>query len=838
MTGSVPVPGKNKMSHKENRWKGNSTVETIVRWSLMTGLFFAVGGSKLQACGGVNPKDNPGLAQDCIVLLGMRDSLAGTASLNWDVEVAITDWQGIVISGTPGRVTGLNLRDNELTGRIPTELGRLRQLQELRLADNRLTGTIPAELSRLHSLQSLTLKRNQLTGEIPAALGQLTQLLHLNLDHNDLTGPIPAELGRLTRLQSLYLNGNRLTGPIPAALEELTHLKFLLLEDNRLMGEIPEGLGQLAQLRWLLLGRNRLRGEIPPELGQLSRLEWLLLDHNELTGEIPVELGQLPRLERLHLNHNRLTGTIPVELVRRRSQLYELLLEHNQLTGAIPAELGQLSRLHRLHLNHNRLTGAIPDELGRLSLLYELRVDHNRLMGEIPAGLGQLSRLFTLRVDANHLTGQIPGELGQLAELRILHLQNNRLTGLIPAALGQLSQLWEFSFRGNFLTGPVPAELSRLPDVYVLNLVARWTTPGQIKVTWDDAGGPEVNYEYRLLGLNSRVLVTSEQIPSTTLGKGEGITVEWLLTGLPTNIAYEAIELEATSAYSGSPPARARVSSPVQDPYCLPLWDDDPCSTAAIIPHVFMGSLGENAATAKILVANRDPYPPACDIAILFHRGTSDAPEILFDDQAVEGNLLKSTVSRGGGRILTLASNSAELVVGAISVFVRSPCSAQSLQVQGRYLVEDRVGGDIQELFSIAGQFPRDWLGDGDCQVLTGVFGSGRDLGFASVTAEPERSAPTGTQLQFRSFDLDGNPSGEPTQLEVTGEQTAFFPWSFEEPTVLEICLNVPESNSNFRLSTAAIGIVEQGGAVQWTDENFVDPIPGAISRAGGTSHP
>ena len=261
----------------------------------------------------------------------------------------------------------------------------------------------------------------------------------------------------------------------------------------------------------------------------------------------------------------------------------------------------------------------------------------------------------------------------------------------------------------------------------------------------------------------------------------------------------------------------------VEPGYCLSLRDGEPCATAAVLPHVFMGPLGGSNAHAEIVLTHQDPNPQSCDVALLFHRGSTEAPNVLFDGEPVEGNLLRTTLPMGGARILTLTTDSGELVVGAVSVFVPSPCSADSLQVQGRYLVEDPVDGEIEEVFSVAGQAPEQWLGNGDCQVLTGVFGAGRDLGFASVTADPEQSAPAGTQLHFRAFDLEGTPTGNPSSREITGEKTASFPWDFQEPTILEMCLEVPEEDSPFRLSTIAIGIVDKGGNVQWSDEAFVN---------------
>ena len=176
------------------------------------------------------------------------------------------------------------------------------------------------------------------------------------------------------------------------------------------------------------------------------------------------------------------------------------------------------------------------------------------------------------------------------------------------------------------------------------------------------------------------------------------------------------------------------------------------------------------------------------------------------------------------------------MVVGAVWVFVRSPCSVDSLQVQGRYLLENRINGEIEEIFSVSSQSPQEWLGDGDCQVLTGIFGVGRDVGFASVTSNPEQGAPIDTWLHFRSFDLEGNPTDNPPSLEISGGQKAFFPWSFEEPPLIEMCLDVPEpvsgfladgaKDSNFYISTIAIGVTQTGNREQWSDEIFVDAFP------------
>ena len=924
-----------------------SGVGTVAGWGRVVVLAMIICGSRLLGCDDgrtvPDPDQNTGLVADCKILLGLRDTLVGSGSLNWAAGLAIDDWEGVTISGTPSRIweleldyhnlTGeipvelgqleqlrrLNLSHNELTGKIPTGLVRLRRLEYLSLEYNELTGEIPAELTRLRllrrlhlnnneltgeispnlsqlillqhlwldinrlrgeipaelgrlsQLQSLYLNDNELTGEIPVELSRLKRLRHLGLDDNRLTGPIPVELAQISRLQSLFLHNNQLTGEIPVELAELTRLESLALSWNQLTGMIPVELSQLSQVSWLGLGDNRLTGPIPAELAQLSQLFVLRLGGNQLRGRIPFELGQLIHLHELHLgenqlrgqipatlgqltglrylylDHNELTGPIPPEL-GQLSQLYELRVNHNELSGGIPPALGQLDQLRNLRLDHNQLTGPIPIAMGRLTQVRRLRLDHNQLTGPIPAALAQMNELSRLRLDGNRLTGPIPAELGQMPSLFALHLQNNRLTGPIPAELSQLPFLREFSFRGNRLTGSVPGKLSRLPDVYLLNLTATLVAPGRIKITWDDPGDPNVSYSYRLWGSNSRVLVDSTQIPKGNLRVRGEVTIEWMLTGLPTDLVYEKIELRAINGSGFSPTnyATVRMTSPpgdldgglLHDAYCLSLWDRESCATVAVIPHVFMGPLGENDAHAEIVLTRLDSKDQICDVALLYHRGSAAAPGILFNDRFVERNLLRTTVPMKGAQILTLTVDSAELTAGALSVFVRSPCAAESLQIQGRYLVENRMDGQIREVLSVSGQSPQQWLGDGDCQVLMGAFGDGSDLGFVSVSADPERIAPFGTRLHFRAFDLDGNPIGNRTGMEITGEHNAAFPWNFQEPTTIEMCLDVPEMDSDYKISTTAIGILRQGENIQWNDEPYVDAYTPAYPSAWSDRDP
>ena len=272
---------------------------------------------------------------------------------NWAAEKDISTWEGITISGTPPRVTGLDLNSNPLSrklrGRIPPELGNLSELRSLNLSWNYLSGDIPSSIWTLTELRSLRLDVNNLTGSIPAEVGNLTELTTLNLSNNQLSGELPSEIGRLSKLVELVLHGNGksldspgtgFTGPIPPEIGNLTELTRLYLHINSFSGPIPD-LSKLTNLKKLSLYENELTGGLPSWLPKLTLLESVHLYANQLTGTIP-DLSLLTNLRDLHLHRNQLSGSIPATLASL--PLTDLYLRENDFSGCIPGDLYDIER--------------------------------------------------------------------------------------------------------------------------------------------------------------------------------------------------------------------------------------------------------------------------------------------------------------------------------------------------------------------------------------------------------------------------------------------------------------------------------------------------------------
>ena len=296
----------------------------------------------------VRDRTNAGLIHDCEALLDVRDTLAGSATLNWSTDTRIWAWDGVIREGDPLRVTKLVLRDRNLDGTIPAALGKLSSLVVLNLHSNMLSGAIPD-------------------------LRSLTGLEELYLANNELSGGIPESLGNMASVRELWLWGNQLQGTIPD-LSGMTGLETLKLADNMLDGGVPAGSMLPPNVRWLIIDRNPLGGTIP-DLSSLTSLKLLWLHNNELEGSIPAWQELPPNVDDLNLRDNDLVGVIPD--LSGLDKATRVRLHNNDLSGEVPATLGDLDSLKQLWLHGNDLTG-IAAELGDLAdTLIEIGLKEN-----------------------------------------------------------------------------------------------------------------------------------------------------------------------------------------------------------------------------------------------------------------------------------------------------------------------------------------------------------------------------------------------------------------------------------------------------------------------------
>lgn len=256
---------------------------------------------------------------DSLVLVELYRTLGGDSWIQrFDFRNPVATWPGI--QTTNGRVTGINLANNNLTGEIPDifielrGLGILDDLEYLNLSNNKITGRIPESLTNHRKLTYLDLSFNLLEGEVPAYIGVFAELRTLWLSGNRFTR-LPREIGQLSKLTNLLLDGNLLE-QLPDEIGQLRNLQIFRVSGNRLRSLPPSIAGIFGNLKILGLADNSIES-LPVAFESLpDGLEQLLLHNNRLSS-VPLNVADRPRLQLLTIYGNRMDFSIIEPLMLR-----------------------------------------------------------------------------------------------------------------------------------------------------------------------------------------------------------------------------------------------------------------------------------------------------------------------------------------------------------------------------------------------------------------------------------------------------------------------------------------------------------------------------------------
>ncbi|XP_017984238.1 PREDICTED: probable LRR receptor-like serine/threonine-protein kinase At3g47570 [Theobroma cacao] len=328
------------------------------------------------------------------------DDLGRLASLNF-LQAGSNNLSGII----PASILNLSVisifaaADNKLTGSFPQSLGtNFPNLQIFAVGVNRFTGPIPPTLSNATGLLQIDFPDNYFVGRMPTDLGSIKNLQRLNVGRNRLGSREADDLSFLNSLINCsklqLLGNNQIYGSIHSGIENLVKLHSLYIDHNMISGGIPIEIGKLSSLRQLYMNGNRLSRNIPHSIGNMTELFELRLDGNNLEGTIPSTLWNCVHLQVLNLSQNNLKGTIPKEVIGLSSlskshtwQLPKLgasFYEGNLFEGTIPGSLSSLKGLQDLDLSRNNLSGQILEFLQGFIFLQYLNLSFNNFEGEVP----------------------------------------------------------------------------------------------------------------------------------------------------------------------------------------------------------------------------------------------------------------------------------------------------------------------------------------------------------------------------------------------------------------------------------------------------------------------
>mmetsp|Transcript_11224 Transcript_11224/g.16880 ORF Transcript_11224/g.16880 Transcript_11224/m.16880 type:complete len:613 (+) Transcript_11224:168-2006(+) len=289
-----------------------------------------------------------------------------TNSSGWmNVSVDHCQWYGITCDDRV--VTGIDLRDNNLSGQFPVYtrnefngepipesywmltkygLANLYNLKTLDLADNKLTGTIDYRpLYNLHSLTHFDVSGNQLSGELDALV--TSSLKHVDFSNNKFTSLLSFKKYK----------------------QSFQSLRFCDVSNNTIQKDATELFENIPpNIEQFLASNSEIYGSLPSSLNSLSKLSQFDMSSNALSGSLPGLADSILSLQQLDLSNqnNGFTGSIPKDLWRFQS-LKVLNLASNKIAGPIPPDIGKMAALEEFDLSNNRLVNAIPSELGQLA---------------------------------------------------------------------------------------------------------------------------------------------------------------------------------------------------------------------------------------------------------------------------------------------------------------------------------------------------------------------------------------------------------------------------------------------------------------------------------------
>ena len=396
---------------------------------------------------------------------------AWTDNTNWLTDEPLSEWYGVRLRYE--RVHGLSLRDNNLKGGIPAEIGGLDSLFNLHVGGNELAGLIPPELGKLKGVRYLFLDRNEFEGALPPEMGGMESLEQLSLSNTDLSGTVPTTFANLG-LNRFYFVQTDLCFPpsLQPWLDSIPDKDEPSICTIRLVVDPPsltfEALGDTATLSVATIGAEGDTLDTPSVIWSSADTAIASVDSAGLVTA--VDFGETQVTAR----SDTLSATVEVAVVFKPSdrevleilygatdgdswtdnsnwltdeplsewagvhtnedgQVDTLSLTDNNLAGAIPPELGELDQLVRLDLSHNLLSGPIPAELGVLKEVRDLILDHNEIEGTLPSALGYMTGLRRLDIRSTKLAGVVPGAFANL-DLEAFHSSGSQVC--VPPSLG------------------------------------------------------------------------------------------------------------------------------------------------------------------------------------------------------------------------------------------------------------------------------------------------------------------------------------------------------------------------------------------------------------------
>ncbi|XP_052878639.1 probable leucine-rich repeat receptor-like serine/threonine-protein kinase At3g14840 [Gossypium arboreum] len=178
----------------------------------------------------------------------------------------------------------------DLDGVLPPSLSKPLYINTVILHRIYLKGIIPHEWAAL-KLETLSLENNQFSGTIPPEFGRLVNLEYLTLNANYLTGKFPSSLA------NLRISSNNFTGKIPNIFRSWKQLEKLEIQVSGFEGPIPSSLALLHNLVELRISDLPGEGSKFPNLKNMKNMYRLMFRSCNVSGTIPDYIWEFPQMQ-------------------------------------------------------------------------------------------------------------------------------------------------------------------------------------------------------------------------------------------------------------------------------------------------------------------------------------------------------------------------------------------------------------------------------------------------------------------------------------------------------------------------------------------------------------
>lgn len=241
-------------------------------------------------------------------------------SSKWDFNKPIYEWDYVKTDAESGRVTSLAITAKDVIStpwELPSAIGDLTELTNLRFNSQKVTGQIPAAVYGLTKLTDLYFQNNMLTGSISSAISQLTELKNFYIDRNaSLEGSLPESMGNLTKLANLNIAKTSISGTVPSTMKNCASLKNFMADATKLTG-IGDNWDEYPAIEIIqFINTPTLEGSLPASIGKSKTVKTVQLYNCNFTGNVPEDWGSLPTTcTKLQIYNNKLQGVLPAAFV-------------------------------------------------------------------------------------------------------------------------------------------------------------------------------------------------------------------------------------------------------------------------------------------------------------------------------------------------------------------------------------------------------------------------------------------------------------------------------------------------------------------------------------------